>query len=352
MAFWSLFFVCASLLAQETTPKIFYLTPKELPKRVYQNQIFEVEFKLTIAVDEFSNLKTIFEPKNGVSVLNPDSSWSRIDLNTFGNRYYFKAKSDQFTLPTMSISAIVQDGVTSEEFFSFDAQISPLRLKKSKLFSGVSGYNLKISKQKVSTIDDDQNAIVFEMEGVGANFEDFRLDGYPKQGSEPVNYNLPKSDMLYYVVVPRNLQLLEFECFDLNRSSYALFRIPNLPYDDKVSTATDLKPKNSTEIFKIALLGFFSLLMLILLLIKRKMIFLYLLIIAVVSSFFVISSKQEGILKANSSLLILPTKNSTPFFAPASDVSVDILGYRDEYVKVETREGKIGWVKKDDVSKR
>ncbi|WP_219009789.1 SH3 domain-containing protein, partial [Campylobacter jejuni] len=48
---------------------------------------------------------------------------------------------------------------------------------------------------------------------------------------------------------------------------------------------------------------------------------------------------------------ILPTEPSTYFYTANADEKVEVLGKRQNYIKVLFSDGKIGWVNKDDLQK-
>ncbi len=49
--------------------------------------------------------------------------------------------------------------------------------------------------------------------------------------------------------------------------------------------------------------------------------------------------------------LYLPTEPSTYFYTANADEKVEVLGKRQNYIKVLFSDGKIGWVNKDDLQK-
>jgi hypothetical protein len=57
---------------------------------------------------------------------------------------------------------------------------------------------------------------------------------------------------------------------------------------------------------------------------------------------------NEKILRKNSPVRILPTKNSTIFYKPNKDIKVKILNKTPNYTKIKINK-KIGWVKNEDL---
>ena len=53
--------------------------------------------------------------------------------------------------------------------------------------------------------------------------------------------------------------------------------------------------------------------------------------------------------KENVKVTILPTTNSTIFYSTKDKQKVEILGQREDFKKVLFSDGKIGWVRKDDL---
>lgn len=339
---------CAFIFAEEKIerPKIVYFSNIEYPKNIYSNQIFELKINLTIAADEFTNLRAIFD-KSEIKILNPNSPWRRIDTNNFENRYYLKALNKPFKIPTISVELLLPNGELEKESFVFD-EIAPLPLKKSPSFSGVSGISLKITGQKISTFDEQNNIIVFELEGGLANLEDFYISGYQKQGIESKSLDEPfNQSILYYVILPKSVQLLEFEYFDINKSKYELIRIPNIPFDEKISTQSDIAPKSSLEIYKIALFSLFTFIFFLMLIIKRKLIYLFLMLLPIGGIGYLLIPSEVIILKKDSAIYILPTKNSTIFYVTDKEIKAKLLDKKGEYLKIELDDGKIGWIKQE-----
>ncbi len=56
-------------------------------------------------------------------------------------------------------------------------------------------------------------------------------------------------------------------------------------------------------------------------------------------------------LKAQSKIQILPTLNSTYFYSGEQIQEVEVLDKREHYRKILLNNGKIGWVKNEDLAK-
>lgn len=119
--------------------------------------------------------------------------------------------------------------------------------------------------------------------------------------------------------------------------------------NELVSTQTDLNPNDSTfeKYKKIATLVLFGILFLLTVW-KRKKILIFLTIISFVIALFYNLPNAKGVVKKDSFVYILPTKNSTIFFKIENDQKVEILEKKNGFIKILGLEnGFIGWIKEE-----
>ena len=103
--------------------------------------------------------------------------------------------------------------------------------------------------------------------------------------------------------------------------------------------------------FKQYALWFLAVLFGVLFVWRKGYIILALAVVCFALSFLVDANTQSAIIKAGSRAKILPTEPSTYFYTANTDERVEILGKRQNYIKVLFSNGKIGWVNKDDLQK-
>ena len=123
----------------------------------------------------------------------------------------------------------------------------------------------------------------------------------------------------------------------------------NIAVEDRVSTQSDIKPKNNHQFFLISLMVFLALLFFGLYLYKRKIIFVVLLVIALAFLLYFVTLKTSVTLKSNVALRIQPTLNSTIVLTTQTEQKAEILGKRNNYYKVILKDEHIGWVVKNDI---
>ena len=119
--------------------------------------------------------------------------------------------------------------------------------------------------------------------------------------------------------------------------------------NELVSTQTDLNPNDSNfekykKIFSIVIF----VVLLILLLLKRNKILMVLTFLTFIIALIYNLPNSKGIVKKDSYIYILPTKNSTIFFKVDSDQNVEILQRKNGFIKVLGLDNDfIGWIKED-----
>ena len=119
--------------------------------------------------------------------------------------------------------------------------------------------------------------------------------------------------------------------------------------ESPVSTQSDLNPKeNSLNIYKQVSLWVLAGLFALVFVWRKNYIFFALAIVAFALSFLFDSSNKIATLKAGTNAQLLPTANSSYFYKSKSTEKVEILGKRQDYIKVLFKDGKIGWVNKND----
>jgi hypothetical protein len=155
--------------------------------------------------------------------------------------------------------------------------------------------------------------------------------------------------MTYYAIINKSLEYFEFSYYNLSSNSFKNILIPILVTDDSVSTQSDIKPiENEHLIIKIAAVISVIMILLILFYYRRK--FLYLFIIIFPLSYLIMIAIPSKIicLKPNSSIHLLPMKNSTIFDVTTFDENFKVLGTSSNFSKIE-HNSKIGWIDNENI---
>lgn len=331
-------------------PKSVYLNMMDFPTRtLYQREIVHATYRLLVLAN-LQSLKTDFLGGDGsVSVLNPNSPWKREADGSFSNTFYFKIQAQSFTIPKIRVSAEVNGYTDSDE--SEGRSGKAIVLDRNALFSKVIAKELRITDYKITSYDNENNLAVFRIEAENSNLEDFSLPYYKKQGVESSSFSPQLSSMIYYVILPKSEESIEFDYFASSDYQYRRLSLPNIAVDEKVSTQSDIKPKNNLRIFELSLLGMGILLFAGLYLYRRHILFLLIAFALLGYGIYSLSAKDEGYLKPEAEVRILPTYNSTVILRPESRLKIEILSEHNGYFKIISEDEKIGWVRKEEVEK-
>lgn len=342
-----------NLAVQTSIVKNVYLEALNLAFDVlYVHQIVPITLKMLI-FSEYTTIQTdfIFEnmvEESSVEVLNPKQNWIfNAEDSSFSNTFYFKIKQQNYTIPQIKVRVNTKDGEASESLASITGKA--VVLDKKGNFSQVLAQKLEILDTKITSYDALHNLIVLQLQSTMGNLFDFHLSDFSQQGIESKSGDYQKAVAFYYVIAPKDENTLNFEYFNLTTSKYESLQVANLAIEDRVSTQSDVKPKNNYQFFKLSITLFFALVFFGLFLYKRRLIFILLGVFALSVLVYFLTLKTTATLKANASLSIQPTFNSTIIFTAKEPMRVAILGYRASYVKVMLEDERIGWVKKDDI---
>ncbi len=331
-------------------PKSVYLNMMDFPTRtLYQREIVHATYRLLVLAN-LQSLKTDFLGGDGsVGVLNPNSPWKKEVDGSFSNTFYFKIQAQSFTIPKIRVSAEVNGYTDSDE--SEGRSGKAIVLDRNALFSKVIAKELRITDYKITSYDNENNLAVFRIEAENSNLEDFSLPYYKKQGVESSSFSPQLSSMIYYVILPKSEESIEFDYFASSDYQYRRLSLPNIAVDEKVSTQSDIKPKNNLRIFELSLLGMGILLFAGLYLYRRHILFLLIAFALLGYGIYSLSAKDEGYLKPEAEVRILPTYNSTVILRPESRLKIEILSEHNGYFKIISEDEKIGWVRKEEVEK-
>lgn len=319
---------------------------------LYVHQVVALEVKMLI----FSGYTTIeteflFEDnalKNSVEVLNPKQNWViNTEDSSLKNTFYLKINQVQFAIPTIKVSVNTKEGTVSETLTGHTGRA--IKLDRKGSYAQVVAESLEILDTKITNYDANHNLAVLQLKSKMGNLFDFHLSTYAKQGIESKSGNYKEATAFYYAIVPKEQNTISFDYFNTQVEKYQTLQVQNIAIEDRVSTQSDIKPKNNYQFFKISLMVFFALLFFGLYLYKRKIIFIMFLVIALAFLLYFVTLKTSVILKSNVALRIQPTFNSTIVLTTHTEQKAEILGKRNNYYKVILEDEHIGWVVKNDI---
>ncbi|OCR06388.1 hypothetical protein BA920_01890 [Helicobacter pullorum] len=328
--------------------KNVYLNLLNPPQDIlYVNQIIPIEMKLLIFSD-YSNITTNFILENeSIEVLNPNEKWILNQDSSLKNTFYFKIKQPSYTIPKIEVVVKTNEGEAKEATQAIEGKA--IVLERKGVYSQVVAQDLQILDTKITSYDSQNNLVVLQIQGNMANLFDFHLAAYSQQGIESKSGDYKESVIFYYVIVPKSLEVLSFDYFNIQSKKYVELQVENLSQDDRISTQSDIKPKNTLQIYKILAAIFLAIVFFGLYFYKRKIIFLILGICVLAVLFYLLSIKTAVSLKPNAEIRIQPTFNSTIILKTKDVIEVKILADRHGYYKVLLEDERIGWVKEDDI---
>lgn len=316
----------------------------------YVNQIIALELKMLVFT-QYSTITTEFifdDLKNSIEILNPNQAWElNPEDSSLKNTFYLKIKQSQFAIPSIKVNVLTNHGLVSEVLAGGSTRA--IKLERKGEYSQVLAQDLQILDTKITSYDSTQNLVVLQLQSTMANLFDFKLENYKQQGIESKSGDYKQGVAFYYVIVPKTQNTISFDYFNTQTSKYQTLQVPNIASEDRVSTQSDIKPKNNYQFFQISLVIFFAILFFGLYLYKRKTIFILLGVFALVLVLYFLTLKSDVTIKEKVALRIQPTFNSTIVLTTQKPIRAEILGERNSYYKVMLEDERIGWVKKDDI---
>lgn len=340
-SFWLLLgvlFAFTTMVSAQSEYKYSYM-----PKKVYQNQLFPVTVIDTaqrnenpqFEFDKLSSVQPIFE--DPLVIRNGDDSFYT---------FYFKASRSDVRIPRLFI-------VSSSVNTSLDPQnISLSSLKTREDFCGVLAADMKIRNSQVSNYDEKHHLVTLSLEAFEANLENMKINNVEEYGIEDIKRDNAKVEAEFYVVLPVTQKILKFTYFNTIKKQYVFLQVPVELADATVTTQSDLNPKKDSfeklkkYTFMILVLFFF-----LMFLFKRDFFYLVLGVISLITLLTFYIPHEKICVKQGAPLYLIPTQTSTMSTKLDQELNTMILGERDEFIKIEYKNGIIGWIKNEDLCK-
>lgn len=332
-----LFFLtlCTSVQAQSEF-KYSYM-----PKKVYENQLFAVT---VIGIGENGSENVTFNfTQSDAKPLFEQPLIIRNGSDSFYT-FYFQAKKEDIRIPVLNVStSTLETTLPSQTVF-----ISTLKPRED--FCQVIATDMKIKNSQVSNYDEKSHIITLSIEAHEANLQDMALKDSNESGVDSLRRDFSKVTGEFYVVVPATQKELKFTYFNTIKNQYVFKKIATLLEDAKVTTQSDLNPKeDSFEKLKkyslMTLSGFFILMFLF----RRDFFYLVFGVISVITLLTLYIPHKKICVSQGAPLYILPTTTSTTSTKVDEKFDTLLLGEREGYKKVEYKDGIIGWIKNEDL---
>jgi len=326
-----------TLLTAQTEYKYSYV-----PKTVYQNQVFPVTIVVIDSLDTSIPTFTFANSASNKPLF--DKPLVIRNGNDSFYTFYFKAKKENIRIPAVVIST------DDAEVEFLDQTILVKTLQMSEHFSSVLAADLKIKNAQVSNYDEQNHIVSLSIEAFEANLEDMHLTGVVESGVENVERHFAKVKAEFYVVIPVAEKVLKFSYFNTIKKQYITVSVPVVVQDTSISTQSELNPKedNFEKLKKYTLMGlsgFFILMFLF----KRDFFYLVLTVIFIITLLTLYIPHKKICVQEGTALYILPMSTSTISTKIESQLETPLLGERNNYKKIEYKEGIIGWIKNENI---
>ena len=310
-----------------------------VPKKVYEKQVFPISFLITTAHSK--NIKFYFEGNKTPVLKKPVII--RNGKKTFYT-FYFKTTEILFKIPSVTVN------FNGKEELLHAIKIPVIELPKKDNFSGVIASGLKIKNYQVSIFDGNTNLLAISIEAHEANLEDIYIPSALKDGVENAKRIGSKMEIHYYIVLPAKQTSLTFSYFDTIKQTFVNKFIPIKLHDGSVAAQTDLNPKDdSFEKLKKYTLITLATLFLLLFLWKRDFFYLILSVISAAILLTFYTALVKVCIKEGSPLYIVPASNSTTSIHIDRRFTTTKLAERNDFIKIEYKNGVVGWIKHEDI---
>lgn len=318
----------------------------DLPTRPYVGEIVALTVKLTPVDLAAGNIEYTLQNEEGVRIFS-DTPRRKVKEDGIYDTFYFLVQSSSVRFPDIT-ATITSTGAASEPLIG--TSLSATTLSPPSGFANVLAEKFEIINYKTTPYNNESNVVIFTVKASRCNISDFNIPNAIKQGFESKITNVGESQMTYYVIIPNDLQSLNFSYFNLQKQRYESLTIPIIVDDDTVSTQSDLSPTDArhTElkvgaaiVVVLILAGMFYW--------RRQKWYLYASILPMFYIVFSILPNQDVCVKKDAPIYLLPIKNGTIFEMTLQEEHLEAEKEVGEFSKVHLSNEKVGWVHQRDL---
>ena len=327
--------------------KVIYLSYKEVPQRVVKGEIFTITLKTLTTVRDYQDIKYKFSNYSGLKILNKTPKRERLGKYFF-DKFYILTTRSRAKLPDITASLVANQPYQTSVVKGDKLNVITLNPKKN--FSNIIANNFELLEYKTTTFDNKHNIIVLVAKAENSNIKSMEFQNVYKQGVESSTNSYLNSRITYFVVIDKKLENFSFSYFNLIKNKFILLNIPIIVDDDSVTTQTDLKPQDqSHDRIKAIVAAFIALIGFIFIVIRKKYIYLVFILLPIGYILYITIPSKEICIKSGSKIHLLPVDNGTIFETTSSQYSLLQEGNVKNFVKVQLKNEKIGWVKNEDI---
>ena len=333
--------------------KELLLKATNVPKNVVIGEIFSVEIVADTQNDFEFEFETQLDETNIKWLNKKNFQWVKSEDNKYVGTFYLEATS--IDAKTLKVSLDLKRNGENYQNSSINIFLPKLKeLRSDENYNHIVADNLEVKKFKTTKFDDINNIMVVEIYGNNVDLSAFNIENKTvlKQGVDTINGDFNSQSAYYFAVFKPNKKSLDFNYYNLKKAKFESFSLPVSVEDDDVSTQIGLNPKQSEfSTYKDVMIYSCAVIFLLLAIWRRRLSYFFVAAIFIAFGIYTYNPFGKAVLKPDISVSILPTKNSTIFYTSRKNENVEILDTKGDYSKILFTDGKIGWVKKDNLVK-
>ena len=333
--------------------KELLLKATNVPKNVVIGEIFSVEIVADTQNDFEFEFETQLDETNIKWLNKKNFQWVKSEDNKYVGTFYLEATS--IDAKTLKVGLDLKRNGENYQSSSINIFLPKLKeLRSDENYNHIVADNLEVKKFKTTKFDDINNIMVVEIYGNNVDLSAFNIENKTilKQGVDTINGDFNSQSAYYFAVFKPNKKSLDFNYYNLKKAKFESFSLPVSVEDDDVSTQIGLNPKQSEfSTYKDVMIYSCAVIFLLLAVWRRRLSYFFVATIFIALGIYTYNPFGKAVLKPDISVSILPTKNSTIFYTSRKNENVEILDTKGDYSKILFADGKIGWVKKDNLVK-
>ncbi|NLK66397.1 MAG: hypothetical protein GX282_02860 [Campylobacteraceae bacterium] len=337
-------------LYQEVRVTNLLLSTLNVPKQIYKNQIFSLNFKADIQQNVTLDLNLTMDKTPSLKWLNEGKlNWSKDIKGVYTTKLWFEANETDAKLNEILVIAN-----RNGEFFQ-KAKIKPkmpkiIEVEEKANYAHIVADELKVLNYKTSKFDDSSNIMTIELSSKNANLESFYVNSPDiiRQGVDSLKGSFANQRGFYFAVVENDKENFDFSYFNIQTKQFENFSLGiNLELDD-LSTQTNLNPQNDPfALYKKAAIYLGVVILLFLYIVSQNSSPLIFACALIALNIYIQDPYEKGVVAKDAKVKILPIKDSTVFYIPEQNEIVEVFTENNNYYKVLFANQKIGWVHED-----
>ena len=333
--------------------KELLLKATNVPKNVVIGEIFSVEIVADTQNDFEFEFETQLDATNIKWLNKKNFQWVKSEDNKYVGTFYLEATS--IDAKTLKVGLDLKRNGENYQSSSINIFLPKLKeLRSDENYNHIVADNLEVKKFKTTKFDDINNIMVVEIYGNNVDLSAFNIENKTilKQGVDTINGDFNSQSAYYFAVFKPNKKSLDFNYYNLKKAKFESFSLPVSVEDDDVSTQIGLNPKQSEfSTYKDITIYSCAVIFILLAIWRRRLSYFFVAAVFITLGIYTYNPFGKAVLKPDISVSILPTKNSTIFYTSHKNENVEILDTKGDYSKILFADGKIGWVKKDNLVK-